>query len=61
MPARRSAEVRTAVRAAVTLLPDLVLVLGVACALSGAFLLSPYVALAMLGVGLIALSVWMGV
>ena len=42
------------------LLPDAVLVLGVLCALTGAFFIHPVVALLVLGLLLIALAVWMG-
>lgn len=40
--------------------PDVVLVFGVGCALVGAYLLSPYAALVLFGIGMIALAIWMG-
>jgi hypothetical protein len=42
------------------LLPDFLLVVGSACAFVGAFLITPALALLVLGLGLVALAVWMG-
>jgi hypothetical protein len=41
--------------------PDILLLAGIGCALIGAYFLSPYAALALFGLGLVALAVWMGV
>lgn len=42
------------------LLPDVLLVIGIAVALSGAYLLHPAAALTLLGLGVVGLAIWMG-
>jgi len=62
MSARRSAANARAAALVLwkALFPDLVLCLGAGCAMYGAFALSPWVALVLLGLGLVALAIWMG-